>query len=506
VIENSGSDRNDSRQILSLNQICKRFGETVALSNISFDLQAGEVHCLVGENGAGKSTLIKILSGAYTPTSGSIQFDGAVFQRMTPALSRKQGIETIYQENIICPDVSVTENIYLGAEYRRGIFYDRKRMLADASKLICDMGVEIDPRAIMRDLSPGQQKIIQVLKAMVQAVRILILDEPTASFSTNEIEALLAIVLRIRNQGTGIIFISHHLEEVFRIADRITVLKDGEGVATHQRGACTSEQLICEMTGRDPSKFFKKQHHAVGGIVLEAEHYSRGRTVKDTSFRLHKGEILGFAGMVGSGRSELMRLIYGADRKKTGFLKIKGRKVHISSPRSAVRNGICLLPEDRKRDANIHGQSVMDNIMLSKINLSGRLFRSKREEKLSSQKYVDLLRIKTPGIRNSINNLSGGNQQKVVLARWLLVDSEIFIFDEPTRGIDVGAKEEIYRLMNDLAMQGKSIIMISSELPELIAMSDRALIMKNGAIVGELVGEEINEQRILEYSIGRVAK
>lgn len=491
--------------ILKLDGIVKKFGAVVALNNVSFDLLPGEIHCLVGENGAGKSTLIKILSGAIAPTEGKIIFCGSEFSSMTPVLSRKMGIETIYQENVICPDVSIMENIYLGIEYRKGVFYDRKRMLADASKLIRDMEVDLNPKTLVRDLSPGQQKIVQVLKALVQNAKIFILDEPTASFSTNEIEALLSVVEQVKKQGAGIVFISHHLDEVFRIANRVTVLKDGKVIATHRSGEYSSDLLISEMTGRDPDTFFKKQHHDVGEVILEAKHFSSGKGGKDISFYLRKGEILGFAGMVGSGRSELMRLVYGADKKSSGRISINGKQITILNPRAAIRNGICLLPEDRKRDANIHGQSVADNIVLSKINQSGRFFRDIKKEATTSRVYIDLLQIKTPDEKNSINNLSGGNQQKVIVARWLLINSDILIFDEPTRGIDVGAKEEIYRLMSELVKQGKSIIMISSELPELIAMSDRILIMKNGMLVGEVTGTDINEEKILEYSIGKAA-
>lgn len=491
------------KPLLELKNVTKKYGAIPALSNVSFTLYKGEIHCLVGENGAGKSTLIKILSGAISPNEGTIILDQVEHRHMSPALSRKLGIETIYQENIVCPDVSVMENIYLGVEYHRWGIYDRSKMLSEAGKLIREMGVDLAPKTLARNLSPGQQKIVQVLKAMVKKARILILDEPTAAFSTTEIDTLLKIVLRIREQGTGIIFISHHLEEVFRIADRITVIKDGEIIATHMRNEYTSDTLISEMTGRHPSSFFRKQHHETGETLLVANHFTRRDVVKDVSFALKRGEILGFAGMVGSGRSELMRLIYGADRRDSGELMLNGRRIEITGPGKAIRNGICLLPEDRKKEANLPGLSVRDNIVLSRINLSRRLFREIRKEILSSQEYIDLLRIKTPGPGTPINNLSGGNQQKVIIARWLLVNSDIFIFDEPTRGIDVGAKEEIYRLMSDLVEKGKSIIMISSELPELIAMSDRVLIMKSGELVGEVSGCDINEAKILEYSIGR---
>ena len=488
--------------ILELTGVTKNFGSVRALSNVSFELESGEIHCLVGENGAGKSTLIKILSGAIAPTSGTIRIHGEIYKSLTPALARKLETETIYQENIICPDMTAMENIYLGTEYRHGILFDKKKTLVEAKKLIDTMEVNIDPLAMLRSLSPAQQKVVQVLKAFVKKAKILILDEPTASFSMSEIETLLNIIKKVKLQGTGIIFISHHLDEVFKIADRVTVLKDGEIISTHKNGEYTSDILISDMTGRNPSTFFKKRHHRVGETVLEVKNFSRKNVVRNVSFDLKRGEVLGFAGMVGSGRSELARLIFGADRKTSGMLVLNGKETNISNPRNAIKHGICFLPEDRKRDANVNYQSVADNIVISYINSNPALFRNIGYEKKESKNYIDLLKIKTPSESNSINNLSGGNQQKVIIARWLLVNSQVFIFDEPTRGIDVGSKEEIYRLMNDLAGQGKSIIMISSELPELIAMSDRVLIMKNGTLAGEVSGSDINEETILSYSIG----
>ncbi len=488
--------------ILKLVGLTKDFGSVRALSNVSFELESGEIHCLVGENGAGKSTLIKILSGAIAPTGGAIHIHGEIFKSLTPALARKLETETIYQENIICPDMTAMENIYLGTEYRNGIFYDKKRTIVEAKKLIDTMEVDIEPLEILRNLSPAQQKVVQVLKAFVKKAKILILDEPTASFSMNEIETLLNIIKKVKLQGTGIIFISHHLDEVFKIADRVTVLKDGEIISTHKKGKYTSDILISDMTGREPSTFFKKRHHQAGEIVMEVKNFSRKNVVRNVSFNLKRGEVLGFAGMVGSGRSELARLIFGADKKTAGVLFMNDKEINIKNPHAAIKHGICFLPEDRKRDANVNYQSVADNIVISYINSISALFRNIRFEKKESKKYIDLLKIKTPSESNSINNLSGGNQQKVIMARWFLVNSQVFIFDEPTRGIDVGSKEEIYRLINELAEQGKSIIMISSELPELIAMSDRVLIMKNGTLVGEVTGSDINEETILSYSIG----
>lgn len=487
--------------ILKLERVSKTFGSVTALQNVSFELEQGQVHCLVGENGAGKSTLIKILSGAIAPNSGDIHICGEKHRSLNPALARKFGTETIYQENIICPDMTVMENIFLGTENRRGILFDRKTTIAKTTELIMEMGVDIDSCDKVGMLSPAQQKVVQVLKALVRKARILILDEPTASFSLSEIDSLMKIVKMVKEQGTGIIFISHHLEEVFRIADKITVLRDGEIVASHNSGECTSNQLISEMTGRNLSGYYKKQNHMTDEVILQIGGFSRKNVVNDVSFDLKRGEVLGFAGMVGAGRSELARLIFGADKKSSGRIVLNGIPINLKNPRMAIKHGICLLPEDRKRDGLINYQSVLDNVVISKINNRRSFLRNISFEKKASNKYVDLLSIKTPSIYNQINNLSGGNQQKVIIARWLLVNSEIFIFDEPTRGIDIGAKEEIYKLIGELAGQGKSIIMISSELPELIALSDRIIIMKRGRVICEVTGEDINEETILSYSI-----
>lgn len=488
--------------LLEVKNITKRFGPVTALDNISFDLNHSEIHCLVGENGAGKSTLIKILSGAILPTSGEIMFDGKSYDGFTPAAAKALGTETIYQENIICPDMKVYENIFLGSEFKKNFFYDDKKAIAACRDLIARMDINISPETMVRDLSPAQQKIVQVLKALAREARILILDEPTASFSKSEIDVLLELVKKIKENGTGIIFISHHLDEVFRIADRITVLKDGKTVAWHENLDITEADLISEMTGRKTTGFSRVKNSFNDEPVLVVKNYSRGKVVKNVSFGLHRGEILGFSGTVGAGRSELARLIVGADKKDTGGLFINGIPVEISNPGDALKHGICLLPEDRKRDAIVNFQSVTDNMVISKINASGRVFRDIKSEKKDGGEYIKALSVKTPSGENSINNLSGGNQQKVIIGRWMLASCDILIFDEPTRGIDVGAKEEIYKLMSSLAEEGKAIIMISSELPELIAVSDRVIIMKNGSVVGEVTGEDLNDTTILTYSIG----
>lgn len=490
--------------LLRIEGITKNYGLIRALSDISFELTPGEIHCLVGENGAGKSTLIKILSGAIVPDAGVIEIFGNTYKHLTPAAARKLGIETIYQENIVCPDISAMENIYLGIEKKKGLLIDYKATKEAAQALVMDMGVEIDVTLEVAKLSGAQQKIVQVLKALAQNARILILDEPTASFSKHEIDTLLSLVRRIKERGAGILFISHHLEEVAEIADRVTVLKDGVKIAQHAAGEYTTDLLITEMTGREASLFKRKRHDksATEEPVLEIRGFSRRQAVKNVSFSLKKGEILGFSGIVGSGRSELARLIVGADKKDAGQAYLHGKPVSIRNPKHAIRNGICLLPEDRKRHGNISWQSIADNIMIGRLNAGKSVFRRMKQEAATAKTHMGMLKIKAPGEKTRINDLSGGNQQKVIVARWLLANCEIMIFDEPTRGIDVGAKEEIYKLMNDIITEGKSIIMISSELPELLSMCDRILVMKGGELVGEVSGAEMNEQTILSISIG----
>ena len=490
-------------EILKMNNISKTFNTVKALDNVSFSLNEGEIHCIVGENGAGKSTFIKILSGAYGPDGGEILLFGEEYKSLTPSQARGLGIQTIYQETNIIPDMSVMENVFMGIENKKGrAFIDFKRTRKKTKELIKQLNIEINPDAIVRELGVAEKQVVQIIKALAINTKILIMDEPTASFGRKEINVLLDLVRKIKSRGTSIIYISHHLEEVFEIADRVTVLKDGEVVAHHYSKDIDESKLVCEMVGRDASLFYKKEKHKIGEKILEIKNFTRGEKVKEVSLFLRKGEILGIAGMVGSGRSELARLICGADKKDSGELYINNKKVSIANPGDGIKNGICLLPEDRKKDGGLLDRDIKDNILIAAINREGKLFANPKNEESIGDKYVEMLKIKTPSSKQLLKYLSGGNQQKVLVARWLYANTEIFIFDEPTRGIDIGAKEEIYRLMINLVKEGKAIIMISSDMPELIAMSDKVLVMRNGSIQAELEGTKINEETILSHSIG----
>ena len=490
-------------EILKMNNISKTFNTVKALNSVSFSLNEGEVHCIVGENGAGKSTFIKILSGAYGPDSGEILLFGEEYKCLTPSQARSLGIQTIYQETNIIPEMSVMENVFLGIENKKGkAFIDFKKTRERTIELIKQLNIKIDPNVIVNKLGVAEKQVVQIVKALATNTRILIMDEPTASFGRKEIEVLLNLVRTIKERGTSIIYISHHLEEVFEIADRVTVLKDGEVVANHCSADISEENLVCEMVGRDASLFYKKEKHEIGEKVLEIKDFKKGKKVKNVSLSLRKGEILGIAGMVGSGRSELARLICGADKRDSGELYVNNRKVKIANPKEGIRNGICLLPEDRKKDGGILDCDIKDNILIAAINRDIKFFINPKNEESIGDKYIKKLMIKTPSPKQLLKYLSGGNQQKVVIAKWLHANTDIFIFDEPTRGIDIGAKEEIYKLMTSLVKSGKAILMISSDMPELIAMSDKVIVMRNGEIQAELQGARINEETILSYSIG----
>jgi ribose transport system ATP-binding protein len=490
--------------LLEVRQCSKSFPGVKAFNKVDFDLYKGEVHCVVGENGAGKTTFIKMLSGALHPDEGTIIIGGKEYSHLNPALAHELGIQTIYQELSLAQDLTVAENIFVGnwPTNRLGLvsfeeLYKQARMLLDSLK------IDLDVQALVRTLNVPQKQSVQIAKAMAIEAKIFILDEPTAAYSTNEINNLLGLVKKCAENGVGVIYISHHLEEVFDIHDRITVLRDGNKVATHGKKEVSSEEIIREMVGRDVSKFYTREKVDIDWAeAVEFQDFSDGGSVLGVSFKVHKGEILGFAGMVGSGRTELTRLIFGADSRISGTTIVEGRKVGINSPREAINEGFACLTEDRQKTGMILQHSVEWNTMLAHLNNSRGIFINEKLESKNVRQYVKSLDIKTPSIKQIVKNLSGGNQQKVVLAKWLYANAKIIIFDEPTRGIDIGSKEEIYKAMVELAKQGKYILMISSDMPELIAMCDRIVVMKKGKIAKVLDKEEISEENILTYSIG----
>jgi len=488
-------------QILQLRNISKTFPGVKALQGISLDLNEGEVHCLCGENGAGKSTLIKVLSGAYQPDEGGeIVFDGRKVA-LNPHLAISLGIQTIYQEHIVFENLSIIENIFTGSEIAHGMFLDRRAMRTQTVDVLKYLKSGLDPDTRMGDLSSGEQKMVEIAKALVFKRRVIVLDEPTASFSSSEIDNLLEIIRTVKGGGIGFIYISHHLEEVFKIGDRVTVLRDGCKVSESGMEGLTKSRLIKDMVGRDPSTFYQRERVAAGEVVFEARNVG-GNGVKDISFALRRGEILGVAGMAGSGRSELMNVLFGNARLERGEIRIGGRLVKHSSPKAAIKNRMCFITEDRQSTGLFLPQTIAQNVIVANlVNVRDFVLRPV-DDLRTGDDYARRLNIKTTDSRTRAINLSGGNQQKVVLAKWFNTKGEIFIFDEPTHGIDVGSKQEIYQIMVDLLKQGNAIIMVSSDMPEVVSMSDRVLVMKSGGKAAELAREEITEENILGYSIG----
>ena len=488
-------------EILRLSQISKTFPGVRALQDISFDLERGEVHCLCGENGAGKSTLIKILSGAYQPDEGGQIFFCGNEVSLTPRSALKMGIHTIYQEHIVFNALNITENIFAGAEIGQRGLLRRKEMRRQTESVLRYLKSDLSPDARMSSLTSGQQKIVEIAKALVSKSNVIILDEPTASFSSREIDTVLDIVKTVKEDGIGVIYISHHLEEVFEIGDRATVLRDGRKVSMYPIAGLTRTTLIKDMVGRDPSTFYKRERVERGEVVLAVRNVT-GNGVRNISFDLRRGEVLGIAGMVGSGRSELMEVLFGSAPLVYGEIALNGRRVKLSSPKAAIRNKMCFITEDRQATGLFLPKTIAENVAVANMVNTRDFVALPSNDNLVGEKYLKLLNIKAPSAQTRVVNLSGGNQQKVVLGKWFNTGGEIYIFDEPSRGIDVGSKQEIYKVMVDLLKQGKAIIMVSSDMPEVISMSDRVIVFKQGEVAGELAGKEITEENILTLSIG----
>ncbi|MCB9922894.1 MAG: sugar ABC transporter ATP-binding protein [Planctomycetaceae bacterium] len=467
--------------------ISKSFPGVQALKAIDLDLGTGEVLALLGENGAGKSTLIKVLGGAHVPEAGTIEINGRTVTITTPHDSQDAGIGIIYQEFNLVPELTVRENIFLGQEGGSLSWINARRERQRSRQLFERLGVPINTEAICNSLTVAQQQIVEIAKALSQDARIIVMDEPSAALTLKEVDSLFAIIRELRSQEIGIIYISHRLDEIFRIADRVTVMRDGAHVGTEPIMSLTRKRMIEMMVGRSIDDEFPKQTAAIGEERLVVRNLSRGRAVKDVSFSIRRGEVLGLTGLVGAGRTETARLIFGADRSDDGETELDGRKLSINHPRDAIAAGICLLTEDRKSQGLVLGQSCLENFGLPNVTAFSRfgLLRH-REERAAFATYVESLQIKLTSQDQLAGTLSGGNQQKIVLAKWLERNADVIIFDEPTRGIDVGAKYEIYLLINRLAAQGKAILMISSELPEVLGMSDRILVMHEGRVTGEI--------------------
>ena len=476
-----------------------------ALDDVSIDFQAGEVHALVGENGAGKSTLIKVLTGAIEPDSGEIEIAGRRHESFTPHEALFDlGIGAIYQEFNLVPFLSVAENVFFGKEIQRCGFLDSRQMTAETAKVMETLGVEIDPGTLVKDLSVAYQQIVEIAKTVSKNVKILIMDEPTAPLTTNETEHLFRLVRTLKDSGVTIIYISHKMSEIIELADRITVLRDGKFITTLDADKTNRKELIGLMVGGTLSESYPDKTAVSGDVLLEVKNLNTPGFLKDISFTIRKGEILGFGGLVGAGRTELAEAIFGASPIESGEIFIDGDKVRIASPAQAIARSVGLIPEDRKRHGILAEMSVRENVSYSSLKGLCRMgiIDGRKETEVASS-YTDRLRIKTPDLEQKVKNLSGGNQQKVVLSKWLATQCRVLLFDEPTRGIDVGAKQEIYELIRQLADDGKAIMLISSELPELIGLSDRILVMREGQIVGTLGKGHATQEAIVDLAAGQ---
>lgn len=484
--------------ILSTKNITKRYPGVTALDSVSMDFHRGEVHALLGENGAGKSTLIKIISGAVQPDGGTIEVDGKSFTKLDPLHSKKNGIEVIYQEFNLVDTLSVAENICLGE--RNGLFVDRKWMVQRCEDVFAKMGVDIDPESLVRELPTSRQQLVEIAKAVSKNARILIMDEPSAPLSVSEVDKLFEIIRTLKKNGVTIVYISHRMDEIFEIADRVTVMRDGCYIDTLVTKNTERKELVQLMVGREISDSYPLKQCEIKEVVLEIQHLT-GNGNKDISFNLHKGEILGLAGLIGAGRTELARMIYGADKFESGDIIVNGKTVKIHLPSDAIKYGIGLIPEDRKQQGVFLEKPIAWNATIANLkNIAKGLIVDRKKEQLQAEHYISLFSIKTPSIQQLVRNLSGGNQQKVALAKTLATNSDILIFDEPTRGIDVGAKQEIYELMVRLCNEGKAILMITSDMAELLGMSDRIIVLAGGKLSGELKKEEFSQVRVLEYA------
>ncbi|MBV8919097.1 sugar ABC transporter ATP-binding protein [Bradyrhizobium sp.] len=495
--------------LVEAKDIYKSFPGVRALAGARFELMPGEVHALMGENGAGKSTLMKILAGIYTRDSGEIRYDGALVDFAGPREAQQAGIGIIHQELQLMNHLTVAQNIFIGREPKRafGLLLDDDRLNRDASALLAHLNIGIDPRTVVGGLTVARQQMVEIAKALSFNSRVLIMDEPTAALNNAEIAELFKMIRELKGRGVGIIYISHKMDELKQIADRVTVLRDGEYVGTVDAATTSMATIIGMMVGRTISDERLVGANAPGEVVLDVRHLECGPLVRDVSFSVRRGEILGFAGLMGAGRTEVARAVFGADRPQSGEIHVHGKKCAIRTPEHAVVAGIGYLSEDRKRFGLALGMDVEANVVMSNLSryLSFAGFLKAEPMRRAAEKFIRMLNIRTPSAAQEVRLLSGGNQQKVVVAKWLDRDCDVLFFDEPTRGIDVGAKAEIYKLLRTLADQGKAIVMISSELPEILRMSDRIVVMCEGRITGELAPEQATQERIMELATQREA-
>ncbi len=484
-----------SEYVVELKNITKRFPGVIALKNMSIGIKPGEIHGLIGENGAGKSTLIKVLTGVHIPEEGEIYIDGKKKMLRTPVYAREEGIACVYQELNIVQQLSVTDNIFMGRSEKNSIgLLDYSKMHKEAKVALDSLGhPEINPKSQCGKLGIGLQQMVEIAKAISLDAKLIIMDEPTSSLGKDEIAQLMKTIRTLKDKGIAVLFVSHKLEELFELCDRVTVMRDGEHIITKEITDITNEELIHAMVGRTLDNLFPKEYGEKGEVFLKVENINATGVLRDVSFEAYGGQILGFAGLVGAGRTETMRALFGADHIDSGNIFIKGKKVSIKSPKDAIKNKIAFLTEDRKGQGLVLSEPIKSNLILANMKhfKKGVLLDHKAIEKASNDN-IKTLKIKTPSADEVVAQLSGGNQQKVVIGKWMNSDSEIFIFDEPTRGIDVGAKIEVYNVMNTLVKQGKCVIMVSSELPEILAMSDRVVVMRGGRVMGQIDRETEN--------------
>ncbi len=485
--------------IVSMKNITKTFPGVKALDNVSFELRSGEVMALLGENGAGKSTLMKILSGVYTRDSGSMEIFGKEYGDLTPKQAQAAGVAIIHQELNMCRHLTVAENMFLGREKMHGITLNNAAMEKEAKAILDELKIDIEPSQTVGELAVSKQQMVEIAKALSTNARVLIMDEPTSALTAKEIDDLFRIIKKLKDDGCGIVYISHRLEELSAIVDRVTIMRDGEYITSGNFTDFTMDQIITNMVGREIKEKFPRVECPKGKKVFEVKNLNAGHMVRDISFSLYEGEIVGFAGLMGAGRTETTRAIFGVDPKESGSIFLDGKELKITCPMDAIKAGIVLAPEDRKKDGLCTKLSIRENLALPNLDIicnKAGVISSKVEDELCD-KAVKNLRIKTPNIEVNADSLSGGNQQKVVVGKWLARNSRVVIFDEPTRGIDVGAKVEIYNLMNELKKQGIAVMFVSSEMPEVMGIADRIIVMCDGRITGELTAKETTQNEIL---------
>lgn len=488
-------------KLFSLNKISKSFGKVQVLENVDIEILKGEVHALMGENGAGKSTLMNVLSGVISKDSGDIMFEGKKIDQMTPELSKKLGIGFVHQELNLAESITVAENIFMGRlPYKNKLIgvIDFKKLNEDTNRILSQLGANFKAWDIVGNLSTANKQLVEIARALSLKAKVIIFDEPTTSLSDQDVKNLFNIIMKLKYSNISSIYISHRMKEIYEICDRITILRDGKCISTDRVKELSEEQIIQKLVGRSLDNLYPKENVEIGEKHLEVKDLCDNKgLVKNNSFFCRKGEIVGFAGLVGSGRTELVRLIFGADHKKSGEILIDGKKVRITCPTDAIKHGISLLTEDRKNQGLALSLSIKDNITLTSLN---KLYLEQKKNVEIANKFINTLNIKIEDMDKPVSSLSGGNQQKVVLAKWLNANSSIYIFDEPTKGIDIGAKSEIYSIVNNLAKEGKSLLVVSSEISELLGLCDRIYVLNNGRIAGEISREEATQEKIMEFA------